>query len=165
MSDIEINMGHQLWELSVEQAQEVLDAFLSTERDAFGTWIVDSVHLDYSFSSVVQAVHHIALEIGACHLDKEQQNVWFMRLGYYLGESLRRAKPGLSWGLGNPEYAFANHPVVTGFADGEEAEVIMICKNIVQAVVEGISPPERIDNGIKFWFDMPVSLVKTSGLR
>jgi hypothetical protein len=58
--------------------------------------------------------------------------------------------------LGNQEYVFANHPVVSGFADGEEAEVITICKNIIHAVVEGISPAARIDNGIKFWFDMPV---------
>lgn len=157
MSDREINMSDQLWELSVEQAQEVLQAFLSTERDAFPTLIFDSVQLDYSLESVAQAAHLIASEIETGRLDEEQQKLWFMRLGYYFGEALCRAKPGLSWGLGNPEYAFANHPVITGFADGEEAEVITICKNIIRAVVEGISPAARIDNGIKFWFDMPVS--------
>lgn len=157
MNDIEIKMSDQLWEMSVEQAQEVLDAFLSTERDMFSTLKFGSVQLDYSLKSVVQAAHHIVSIIQAGALDKMQQDLWFMRLGYYFGESLCRTKPGLSWGLGNPEYAFANHFVVTGFAHDEEAEVITICKNIICAVVEGISPAARIDNSIKFWFDMPVS--------
>lgn len=157
MRDNEIKMSDQLCELSAEQAQQVLDAFLSTERDAFHSLAIGSIHLDYSSESVAKVAHHIASEIKAGHLDEEQQSLWFMRLGYYFGESLCRVKSGLSWGLGNPEYAFANHPVVTGFADGEEAEVITISKNIILAVVEGISPASRIDNGIKFWFDMPIS--------
>jgi hypothetical protein len=153
MSDREIKMSDRLSDLNVEQAQEVLDAFLRLECAAFSSVKIDSIELNYSPESVVQAAHHVATEIKAGRLNGEQQNLWFMRLGYYLGESLRRAKPELSWGLGNPEYAFANHPVITGFADDEEAPVITICKNIIRSVAEGRSPPERIDNGIRFWFD------------
>lgn len=157
MSDNEIKMSDQIWELNVEQAQEVLDTFLRTERETFPTLTIGSIKLDYSPESVVQAAHHISSEIEAGHLDGEQQDLWFMRLGYYFGESLCRAKPGLSWGLGNPEYAFANHPVVVGFADDEEAEVITICKNMIRSVAERRSPPERIDNGVNLWFETPVS--------
>ncbi len=53
-SDSEIKMGNQLWELSVEQAQEVLEAFLNTERAAFPSLRIDSVELDYSPESVIQ---------------------------------------------------------------------------------------------------------------
>lgn len=113
--------------------------------------------MDYSLESVIQAAHHIAAQIKAERLDEEQQKLWFTRLGYYFGEALCRARPGLLWGLGDPEYAFANHPVVTGFANDEEAPVIMICRNMIEAVAEGLSPADRIDNGIKLWFEKPVS--------
>ena len=153
MSDNEIKMSDQLWELSTEQAQEVLDAFLKTEREAFPALKIGAIDLDYSQESVAQAAHYIASEIEAGRFDEEQQNLWFMRLGYYFGEALCREKPGLSWGLGDPEYAFANHPVVSGFADDEEAPMITICKNMIRSVGEGRSPRTRIDNGIKLWFD------------
>jgi hypothetical protein len=149
-------MSDHLWELSVEQAQEVLDTFLSFERTAFASLSIDSIKLDYSPASVIQAAHHIASEMDAGHLDEEQQNLWFTRLGYYLGEALCRAKPGLSWGLGDPEYAFANHPAIRGFAGDEEAPTITIIRNMIQAVVEGLSPPTRIDNGVVTWFDKAV---------
>jgi hypothetical protein len=153
MVDREINPDDQLWELRVEQAQQVLDTFLKTEREAFQTLEIDAIKLDYSSKSVIQTAHHIASEIKAGRLDKAQQDLWFMRLGYYFGESLCRARPGLSWGLGNPDYAFANHPVVKGFTNGEEAEAITICRNIIRSVAEGRFPPIRIDDTIKRWFD------------
>lgn len=156
MSDTEIKMTDQLWELSLEQAQEVLDAFLKTEKAAFETLVIPTVDLDYTLESVTGLAHFVADEIKAHRLDEEQQKLWFVRLGYYLGESLRRANPSLAWGLGDPEYAFANHPVVTGFADNQEEPVITICRNMIQAVVEGLSPPIRIDNGIRTCFGKPV---------
>jgi hypothetical protein len=95
-------------------------------------------------------------EIKAGHLDEEQKNLWYARMGYYFGEALRHSKPSLACGLGNPEFAFANHPVVSGFADQEEAEVITISNNLIDSVAEGLSPLARIENGVNFWFDMPV---------
>jgi hypothetical protein len=152
MSRDEIRMSDELWELSIEQAQEVLDAFLRVEREAFQSLTIGSIDLDYSPESVRKAVHHIASEIAAGHLDEEERNSWYARLGYYFGESLCRAKPGLTWGLGDPEYAFANHPVVTGFARDEEAPVITICRNLINSVVKGRSPSARIDTAVKSWF-------------
>lgn len=156
MSDAEIKMTDQLWELSIEQAQRVLDAFLKTESAAFSDLKIPSIDLNYSAESVMKLAHYVVDEIKAGQFDEELQNVWIARLGYYFGEALRVAKPSLSWGLGNPEYAFANHPVIAGFAGGEEAEVITISKNIVRSVAEGRSPPERIENAVELWFGTPV---------
>lgn len=150
-------MSDELWELSVEQAQEVLDAFLSVGRDVFHSLTIGSINLDYSPDSVRKAVHHIALEVSAGRLEEEHRNLWYARLGYYFGEALCRAKPGLSWGLGNPEYAFANHPVIRGFADDEEAEVISICRNVILAVGLDGAPETRIGNTVHFWFNLPVA--------
>lgn len=156
MTEAEIGMTDQLWELSVEQAQEVCDLFLRTEAAIFENFTIPTIDLDYSPSSVIQVAHFVLNEVKAGDLNKEQRNIWITRLGYYFGEALRRAKPGLAWGLGDPEYAFANHPVVAGFADAEEAPVVTICKNMIEAVEEGLSPSVRIDNSIKTWFETPV---------
>lgn len=146
-------MIDQIWKLSREQAQEVLDAFLITQRAAFPSLKVDSIKLDYSPRSIIKAAYYIVAEIKAGSLDEEQRNVWFTRLGYYLGESMIKVKPSLSWGLGDPEYAFANHPVIIGLENGDEVPVITMCKNFILSVVEGISPYERIDEGIEAAFE------------
>ena len=158
----EIEMTDELYQLSPAQAQEVLAAFLKTEREEFPKLAIGAIELDYSLQSVADALKHITTEVEAGHLDEEQRNVWFMRLGYYFGEALRQSNSGLSWGLGNPEYAFANHPVIVGFAGSEEAPMITICKNLVDAVAEGISPISRISNAVNSWFG---TAVETSELR
>jgi hypothetical protein len=158
MTNGEIKLTDSLWELSNDQAQEFLKSFLETEHETFQSLKVDLVILDYSVDSVVNLAHHVVKEIIAGHLDEEQQNVWFIRLGYYFGESLRKFSPRLSWVLGNPEYAFSNHPVLIGFADGMEAPMITICRNIIESVVEGFSPSNRINAGIEHWFS-PTKLV------
>lgn len=99
------------------------------------------------------ALSYIAVKVETGRLNEEQRNTWFARLGYYLGESLRRSNPALKWGLGDPQYAFSNHPVITGFANDEEAPVITICKNIILSVAEHFSPISRIENGVRNWFE------------
>jgi hypothetical protein len=158
VSDSEIRIDDQLWELSIEQAQEVLQEFLTTGRATLPSLRIDVIELNYSQDSVIRAAHQIVLDIKAGRLDEEQKSLWFARLGFYFGEALCRAKTGLSWGLGDSEYAFANHPVVIGFADGEEAPTITICRNMIEAVVEGLSPPGRIDKGVMNWFGKPVAV-------
>lgn len=156
MTDAEINIADQLFELDVEQAQEILDAFLRIEAATFETLTIPTIDLDYSSDSIIRVAHFVLDEIKTGNIDKEQRSLWFTRLGYYFGEALRRGKPGLAWGLGNPEYAFANHPVVLGFANAEEAPVISICKNMIEAVEEGLSLPVRIANCVRTWFETPV---------
>jgi hypothetical protein len=143
----------RLHELSPIQAQAVLDAFLETEADTFRTLRIGSIDLDYSQESVVAALGFILDEIRTGRLEKREQSVWFVRLGYYFGESLRRGRSELRWGLGNPEYAFCNHPAIVGFPRSEEAEVIAICHNIIMSVADGLSPDSRIENGVRFWFE------------
>jgi hypothetical protein len=155
MSNHEIRMNDQLWQMSRKQAQEVLDTFLVTQREVFPSLTIGSVDLDYSAESVIEAAHYIANQSKAGLLDEEQQKIWFARLGYYFGEALIRAKPQLSWGLGDPEFAFANHPVILGFADGEEGPMITICSNVILAVAYDGVPTFRIDNAVSLWFDKP----------
>lgn len=151
--DSEIKMSDQLHELTREQAQEVLDAFLRAEAEAFVKLKIDSIELDYSQQSLSRALRYITEQIRGDQLPEDRRNIWFARLGYYFGEALRRARPELRWGLGDPEYAFANHPVIIGFSSDEEAPVITICKNIIMAVAECISPDTRIENGVRNWFE------------
>jgi hypothetical protein len=153
--DNKVRMSDQLYELTPLQAGEVLDAFLRAEEEAFNCLKIDSVDLDYSQQSVVMALRYISEEIESGNIHKEQHNMWFARLGYYFGEALRREKPELRWSLGDSEYAFANHPVISGFSNDEEAPVITICKNIIMAVAERISPHSRIENGVRNWFEKP----------
>jgi hypothetical protein len=157
MNNDEIQMTDQIWELSRGQAQEVLNVFLAAQRESFPSLVIGTVSLDYSPESVAAAAHHIASEIMAGQLDVEQQNIWFARLGYYMGEAVCKAMPGLSWGLGDPEYAFANHPVIIGFSDGDEAPTITMCRNFIRSVAEGRSPPQRIDNGVATLFNKTVA--------
>ena len=150
--DSAIRMTDQLYQLTEQQAQEVLKAFLDAEANVFVGLLIGGVDLNYSERSVVEALRHIARDIELGLLSEEAHSVWFARLGYYFGESLRRSKPNLRWGLGHQDYAFANHPVIIGFADEEEAPVITICKNMVMAVAEHLSPDTRIDKGVRNWF-------------
>jgi len=152
----QIKMSDQIWKLDAEQAREILHEFLRAERAAFQSLRISSIELNYSPESVIQVAHYIANEIQAGNLGEEQQSIWFARLGFYLGEALCHAKPGLSWGIGDSEYAFANHPVIKGFSGDEEAPTITICKSMILAVVEGLSPPIRIDNGVMNWFNKVV---------
>ena len=151
--DSEIRISDQLYELTQLQAREVLDAFLRAEEEAFRIIQIDSIDLNYSQQSVVEALRYITEEVEADRLNEDERNIWFTRLGYYFGEALRRSKPTLNWGLGDPDYAFANHPVISGFGNGEEAPVITICKNIIMAVAEHLSPDTRIENGVRNWFE------------
>ncbi|HXH46671.1 MAG TPA: hypothetical protein VNK51_22890 [Bradyrhizobium sp.] len=151
--DREIRATDQLHELSRSQARELLNAFLRAEAETFRELEIASIDLDDSQGSVVKALRYIAREIEAGRLSEEQHGIWFARLGYYFGEALRRANSKLQWGLGDSEYAFSNHPVISGFVGGEEAPIITICRNIVTSVAEHFSPDSRIENGVRNWFE------------
>jgi hypothetical protein len=158
MESNEMKLTDQLWELNTAQAQEVLKAFLASGEKTFKSLKVDGVDLDYSSESVIKLAHHVANEIKQGRLTDESQNIWFMRLGYYFGEALRKAMPTLAWRLGDPDYALANHPVLVGFLDDMEGPMVAVCRNMVRSVAEGRSQPERIDNGVRLWFG-PTKLI------
>jgi hypothetical protein len=142
-----------LHELSETEALNLLQTFLSAEGEVFGDWKIDEIALDYSEESLVAALRFVAAEIVEQKLSETDQRITFSRLGYYFGESLLRISPRLRWSVGAPEWALANHPVIVGFANEQEAPVILVCRNVVRAVAEGRSEPERIDIAIRTWFD------------
>lgn len=149
-----IAMIDQLHSLNAAQAKEVLDHFLATEREALSELRIGTVKLDHSPSSVAAALKYVAEGIKTQRLAREEIDIWIMRLGYYFGESLRQKSGRLFWGLGSPEYAFANHPAILGFGNGEEAEVITICRNVILSLTEDHSPPSRADDTVRFWFEL-----------
>ena len=152
--EFENRSSQEICELSVEEAQVVLERFLEVEGEAFPKLKFGDIDLDYSKKSVVDAAHHIVGELNRSRFDEQETDIWFMRLGYYFGEALRQSNPNLSWRLGDPDYSDANQPCIVGFPNKDEAATIRICRNLIGAVVEGISGPERIDKGVEFWFDM-----------
>lgn len=141
-----------MWELSPTEAKELLHAFLRIGQDGIDEWARTRSDLDYSKASVLQLLRETLDDIQRGLLNEEQTNIRFTRLGYYFGQALIRARPSLRWGTGNPVYAFANHPVVIGFPQDEEAPTITVCRNVVLAVAEGLSPPSRIEIGVQHWF-------------
>ncbi len=50
------------------------------------------------------------------------------------------------------ETAFANHPVVTGFANGLEAPVIAISKNLTARLLTHDMPFETVVTTVDYWF-------------
>jgi hypothetical protein len=143
-------------DLTAEQAQEALKAFLREQRDAFPALVVASFMLDYTQASVTLALRHIATEIAAGRIGAAEQLHWFERLGFYLGESLRHNRRGLSWAVGSPRQDHENLPVIRGFADGGEADVIAICENVIYTVVTRAVPLTRVDQTVDAWFAKPV---------
>lgn len=147
-----------VWELSADQAHQLLVAFL-----AIGQTGIDELErargahkLDYSESSVVELLHEAVDDLQRGLLNEELATVRFGRLGYYFGQSLIRASPSLRWASGNTEFAFANLPVVVGFDGNEEAATVTICTNLVNAVFHEASPPSRIEKGVRHWFGKAV---------
>ena len=142
-----------IYELSADEANELLLRFLKTGRDTFDELEVDAVTFDYSKESAIALIRHVAAhEVREGPAHEESNNVWYSRLGYYLGEALLRAFDQLRWSVGDSETVFHNHPVVIGFANGIEAAVITICRNMVLAVAVDGAPETRIDNGVNHWF-------------
>src|SRR5262245_632238 len=130
----DIEKSEWLYELSPEQAQAVLDIFLKTSAFALEGLRISSIDLNYSQQSVVSVLRFIMSEIKSGRIVSGLGDMWFERLGYYFGETLRRTRPGLRWSIGHPDYIFKNHPVIAGFDRGEEAPVITICRNVVMSV-------------------------------
>lgn len=147
--------NRELYELTVDEARMVLDQFLRVEAEAFATLRIASVTFDYSRESVIAFFDHVLeKEFDAQNEDSAANNLWCMRLAYYFGESLRRQSDRLTWGTGDTKFAFANHPVITGFPFNEEAPLITICQNLIAAVAIGGESRTRMTNGVDFWFDL-----------
>lgn len=151
-SDDQSSEQKPVWELNSAEAHELLSAFVRIGQEGVEDWARDRDDLDFSESSVIGLLQGTLEDLQSGSLNEEQTNVRFGRLGYYFGEALIRAKPGLYWSSGNTDFAFANQPVVAGFVGGKEAPTITICRNLVEAILKNLSPPSRIERGVRNWF-------------
>jgi hypothetical protein len=145
--------GKELYELTVAQATELLNAFLTKEEAVFRELKIEGVNLDYSRDSVVQLFDYVVNEeFDKNDVKSSSNNIWFLRLAYYFGESLRRASNHLYWAIGKRGSAEENHPVITGFADKTQAALIMVAQNIVEAVAVDGENFRRIERAVDAWF-------------
>lgn len=81
----------------------------------------------------------------------EPSRILTLRCAFYLGESFVRTYADLEWGVGDPEIAERNQPVVTGFADGIEMSPMLVCQNLFLRVCVDRAPPEQVDRAVAFW--------------
>ena len=152
MSDPDFG-DQELYELTVAQATESLNAFLTKEEAVFRTLKVDYLNLDYSRASVVQLFEHIvSKEFDRGDVNGDSNKVWYLRVAYYFGESLRKASNHLHWGVGAIDSAEENHPVIAGFQDKTQAALITVARNVLVAVAVGGEPFRRVERAVDAWF-------------
>jgi hypothetical protein len=145
--------GKELYELNVAQATELLNAFLAKEEAVFRELKIEGINLDYSRDSVVQLFEHVVNnEFDRREMKSSSNNIWFLRLAYYFGESLCRTSNQLHWAIGRKNRAQENHPVITGFADKTQAPLIVIARNSVEVVAVDGEPFRRIEQAVDAWF-------------
>jgi hypothetical protein len=144
----------ELYELTVAQARELLGAFLANEKKIFSELRINGINLDYSRDSVFRLFEYvISHEFDKNDPSSSSNNIWFLRLAYYFGESLRNESDNLHWAVGRRGSAEENHPVITGFADKSQAALITIVRNILVAVVVKGEPFQRIERAVEAWFE------------
>jgi hypothetical protein len=147
-------VGKELYELSPAQATEILHQFLANERESFNNLRIESVELDYSKESIFKLFEYVlASKFNRATPESETNNIWICRIAYYFGETLKRQSNRLAWGIGKRNTAEENHPVIAGFANGTQAALIMISRNLLEAVALDGNPPQRITNAIDAWFE------------
>jgi hypothetical protein len=146
--------GKELYELTADQATELLKAFLATEEAVFRNLKIEGLVLDYSRDSVVQLFEHVVSKaFDRTDIKGASNKDWYMRLAYYFGESLRRTSNHLNWAIGRKNRAQENHPVITGFANKTEAPLITIARNSVEVVAVDCEPFGRIERAVDAWFE------------
>jgi hypothetical protein len=143
----------ELYELTAVQATELLTAFLEREETIFRGLMIEGIDLDYSRDSVIHLFEYVlAREFDRGDSKAPVNNIWFLRLAYYFGESLRKDSNHLYWTIGKAGTAEENHPVVAGFGDKTEAALIPIVRNILVAVAIDGEPFRRIQRAVDAWF-------------
>jgi hypothetical protein len=152
----------ELYDLTAEQAREVLNAFLQEEKEVFRTLKIEGINLDYSKESVISLFRHAIKEIRASEKPESQyDHAWTLRLAYYFGEALKRNSDKLKWAIGAADFAEENHPVITGFRMRQEAALVVIAKNLIFAVAFHGEEFGRITRAVDAWFEKAEEIKKT----
>ena len=143
----------ELYELTTEQATELLHEFLAKEEAVFRELKVDGIELNYSRDSVVEFFKYVLMkEFDKADVKGSSNNIWYLRLAYYFGEALRKASNHLHWAIGRIGSAEENHPVIAGFEDETQAPLIAVARNILVAVAVDGEPFRRIERAVDAWF-------------
>lgn len=159
--DPDETMNRELHELSTDEAAEVLAAFLKEEARVFATLHIEGIELNYSKQSVVRLFRYAVDEAQSKkHLNGDPFGFWVLRLAYYFGEALRRASNTLEWGTGDSAYALSNQPVIKGFAKNQEAAMVVICSNLLNAVVMDGEEFRRIERAVDTWFGLAANQLR-----
>ena len=160
--------------LNSEEAQALLNSFLESQRKALEEMTPvaarDGVVLDYSLSSLADAlkwmiklvrVHHAPVPAeepwwirqahpdGLIEFDDNSRTV-ILRAAYYLGECFARL-PGMRWAIGNPEYLEKNMPIIAGFRHDEELGPLVVIRNVFARILGHGMPVAEIDSTIEVW--------------
>ena len=77
-----------------------------------------------------------------------------MWMAYYLGETFVRSEASLRWGIGSPDYAQCNSPVIKGFSHGLEMPTIMIVENLLRDLIIKSIESNRIEEAVSYWSKM-----------
>jgi hypothetical protein len=156
MSDLSKKLnGEELYQLTTEQANAVLRAFLYEEQTVLNSLHLSSLKLDFSKNSLIILFEHCFKELNRMGVtESSYDGLWNLRIAYYFGECLHKISNKLCWAIGNPNFAFANHPVISGFPKKQEAALITITGNLVSAVLFDGQNFSRILDAVNYWFEL-----------
>jgi hypothetical protein len=165
--------------LSPADASQFLSNFLQVGSDRFPKFadarLSEGVQCDFSLGSIAPLMFSILPKLVSIPLrpdpsvpswirntESYRDNLFDFDLSskelivttsYYFGECFVRTFPQLRWATGDPETAQMNMPVVTGFRNGVEMAVMMICENLFARVFASPSKRGDFEIAIATWKD------------
>jgi hypothetical protein len=168
---------HLLGKISTQQATELLRSFLDEEsRLSETTYEIvrsEGIPCDYTVDTLPQFLKWVLSHLtttpkapdptvsewirstvdyqkGLFDFVDESKNL-VVRASYYLGECFVRSHPKLRWTTGNPEFAYKNMPVVTGFLHEKELPPLMILDNVFRRIMKDPTRLADIDIMVTSW--------------
>ncbi len=165
--------------LTPQEADTYLRRFLETERSAVQEMISDAkksgVSADFLIESVVPFLSWVLGKLKTTPRSPdlslpewirrstsyqsnlfdfdESSKVLILRSAYYLGESLVRSFPTLSWATGNPDTAVKNMPVVTGFRYQMELAPMLVLENVFGRILSGSKSSADLQEMVSTWVE------------
>jgi len=81
----------------------------------------------------------------------DTSKIAIIRAAYYTGECFVKSSKKLHWGIGNPETALANMPVVKGFKNDMELAPLLMIENLFMRILCDGADFEQIQTAIQIW--------------
>lgn len=163
--------------LTPAEAHNFLQQYLSTERGAVEELRKvaerDGVVADLTIDSIESVFGWVAGRLRAMPRDPDPSLPWWiretesyrdslfdfdesssvliMRASFYYGESFVRYSTKLSWGVGRPDTALKNMPVVDGFNHELQLPPILIAENIFIDLLSGTKGLDTVRRTVEAW--------------